>query len=71
MSKFGIIGGLMRSERLLSRLEDFEEVTVKGKEGLGKGSFASVKLVRAKTDGQLYALKEVLVTHPDRACSKQ
>lgn len=50
----------MRSERMLSSLEDYEEVPVKGKDGLGKGSFASVKLVRSRKDGKYYALKEVV-----------
>lgn len=59
MSNLEIIGGLMRSERMLASLDDYEEIPVKGKEGLGKGSFASVKLVRSKVDGKLYALKEV------------
>ena len=50
----------MKSERMLASLDGFEEVTIQGKDGLGKGSFASVKLVRSKADGALYALKEVI-----------
>lgn len=45
--------------KLLSSLDDFEHVKLKGKDRLGKGSFASVRLVRHKETGQLYALKEV------------
>lgn len=45
--------------KLLSSLEDFEHVKLKGKDRLGKGSFASVMLVRHKETGAFYALKEV------------
>lgn len=60
-----IIGGLMKTERMLSSLEGYEEVSLDGKDGLGKGSFASVKLVRSKKDGALYALKEVFAGEAD------
>ena len=55
----------MKTERMLSSLEGYEEVSLDGKDGLGKGSFASVKLVRSKKDGALYALKEVFAGEAD------
>lgn len=47
--------------KLLSSLDHFEHVKLKGKDRLGKGSFASVRLVRHKQTGQYYALKEVSI----------
>ena len=48
-----------RPKKILTSLDDFEDVKIKGKDKLGKGSFASVKLVKHKLTGKLYALKEV------------
>ena len=45
--------------KILSSLSDFESTNYDGKAKLGKGSFASVKLVRHKLTSKLYALKEV------------
>lgn len=45
--------------KILATLDDFEQVKVKGKDKLGKGSFASVSLVRHKKSRKLFALKEV------------
>ena len=48
-----------QEKKLLNSLDDFEPLKVDGKDKLGKGSFASVSLVRHKESGKLYALKEV------------
>ena len=45
--------------KLLTSLDDFEHIKLRGKEKLGKGSFASVRLIRHKQSGKFYALKEV------------
>lgn len=45
--------------KLLHSLDDLEFLKIDGKDKLGKGSFASVRLVRHLKTGQLYALKEV------------
>ena len=47
------------NSKILCSLSDFEQVNYEGKDKLGKGSFASVKQVKHKLNGKLYALKEV------------
>jgi serine/threonine protein kinase len=48
------------NSKILCSLADFEKINYDGKEKLGKGSFASVKLVKHKITSKLYALKEVI-----------
>lgn len=53
------MSGKAQEPKLLSSLSDFDFVQQDGKDKLGKGSFASVRLVRHKATRKLYALKEV------------
>jgi serine/threonine protein kinase len=48
------------NSKILCSLADFEKINYDGKEKLGKGSFASVKLVKHKITSKFYALKEVI-----------
>ena len=58
-----------QEQKLLTSLDDFEPLKVDGKDKLGKGSFASVSLVRHKKTGKLYALKEVFSSSNPRSTS--
>ena len=55
---------LFHKEKPTRSLSEFEFVQDKGSR-LGKGSFASVRLVKEKKTGKLFALKMVLISFPE------